>query len=262
MQYLECLYAALADMAHTYQPAERMSLVLRGVMVELRSDTKPDQQIPKPQATLEPDHRESTINTNNGEDIAQSCKNRWTGYQEVDSGASTKKPRTSSNGTTLHEPIDHCGFSTGPPPVPNFTTEPSCINGYTMAPSRSEGGVLWPAIHETLGIPPHTSSTPSITQYTVDARLSGTWPTTTMGENASTHSLANVHFHEMSAFNGQTREVAGMTHVDFIGPGVGGGEGWSMEKEWAYGLGVVNGMNGFPSQGTFNGGSVFGNGGI
>jgi hypothetical protein len=36
MQYLECLSAALTDMAYTYQPAERMSTVLRAVMVELR----------------------------------------------------------------------------------------------------------------------------------------------------------------------------------------------------------------------------------
>lgn len=39
MQYLECLSAALHDMAQTYQPAERMSTVLNAVMVELRSDT-------------------------------------------------------------------------------------------------------------------------------------------------------------------------------------------------------------------------------
>jgi hypothetical protein len=36
MQYLECLAAALEDMAYTYQPAERMSTVLQAVMIELR----------------------------------------------------------------------------------------------------------------------------------------------------------------------------------------------------------------------------------
>ncbi|KAK5077509.1 hypothetical protein LTR16_008773, partial [Cryomyces antarcticus] len=36
MQYLECLAAALQDMAYTYQPAERMSTVLQAVMIELR----------------------------------------------------------------------------------------------------------------------------------------------------------------------------------------------------------------------------------
>jgi hypothetical protein len=258
MQYLECLYSALADMAHTYQPAERMSLVLRAVMVELRNGNEPTQRIPKPQATLVHDRRDSTINTNNGYAIGQSCKNRWTGCQEMDSGASIKKPRTSSNDTTLHEPVDHCGFSTGPPPVPNFN-QPNCIDGYAMVAPRSEGGVLWPAMNETTGIS-QSLSTPSITQYTVDARLSGTWPATTMEENASTHSLANMHFQGTSAFDGQTREVASTTHVDFIGLGVSAGEGWSMEKEWAYGLGVVNGMNGFPCQGAFHGGPVFGNG--
>ena len=36
MQYLEVLAAALQDMAHAYQPAERMAAVLSAVMVELR----------------------------------------------------------------------------------------------------------------------------------------------------------------------------------------------------------------------------------
>ncbi|KAF2492446.1 hypothetical protein BU16DRAFT_466772, partial [Lophium mytilinum] len=36
MQYLECLSAALQDMACTFQPAERMSVVLQAVMLELR----------------------------------------------------------------------------------------------------------------------------------------------------------------------------------------------------------------------------------
>jgi hypothetical protein len=36
MQYLECLSASLQDMAHTYQPAERMFLVLQAVLAELR----------------------------------------------------------------------------------------------------------------------------------------------------------------------------------------------------------------------------------
>jgi Fungal specific transcription factor domain len=38
MQYLECLAAALHDMTETYHPAERMSMVLEAVMVELRAN--------------------------------------------------------------------------------------------------------------------------------------------------------------------------------------------------------------------------------
>ncbi|KAF2404514.1 hypothetical protein EJ06DRAFT_207395 [Trichodelitschia bisporula] len=41
MQYLECLTAALQDMAYTYQPAERMFLVLQAVVSELRGTTDP-----------------------------------------------------------------------------------------------------------------------------------------------------------------------------------------------------------------------------
>ncbi|KAK3710795.1 hypothetical protein LTR37_010019 [Vermiconidia calcicola] len=36
MQYLEVLQAAMQDMAHAYQPAERMAAVLNAVMIELR----------------------------------------------------------------------------------------------------------------------------------------------------------------------------------------------------------------------------------
>lgn len=44
MQYLECLAAALRDMTETYHPAERMSMVLEAVMIELRADAPPEER--------------------------------------------------------------------------------------------------------------------------------------------------------------------------------------------------------------------------
>jgi hypothetical protein len=44
MQYLECLAAALRDMTETYHPAERMSMVLEAVMIELRADAAPEER--------------------------------------------------------------------------------------------------------------------------------------------------------------------------------------------------------------------------
>lgn len=58
MQYLECLAAALQDMAHTYVPAEKMSNVLGAVIVELRDAV--------PEARAKPPRRRRSSNHENG----------------------------------------------------------------------------------------------------------------------------------------------------------------------------------------------------
>lgn len=55
MHYLECISAALEDMSHTYQPAERMSAVLKAVIVELRAALPAPKEI-----RVVPARREST----------------------------------------------------------------------------------------------------------------------------------------------------------------------------------------------------------
>jgi hypothetical protein len=79
MQYLECLSAALSDMAHTYQPAERMSVVLRAVMVELRGGNESNHfRLYKPKSAVVPARRGSTI------DMDESSKSRdWCKYAEA-----------------------------------------------------------------------------------------------------------------------------------------------------------------------------------
>jgi hypothetical protein len=59
MQYLEVLHAALTDMAHAYQPAERMAHVLNAVMIELRGGLISPQKALSTSATI-PARRGST----------------------------------------------------------------------------------------------------------------------------------------------------------------------------------------------------------
>jgi hypothetical protein len=61
MQYLECLSAALQDMSETYQPAERMFLVLQVVLAELRG-TPPEvsNNFHRPKGVVVPARRGST----------------------------------------------------------------------------------------------------------------------------------------------------------------------------------------------------------
>ncbi|KAK6438552.1 hypothetical protein LTR95_005246 [Oleoguttula sp. CCFEE 5521] len=59
LQYLEVLHAALRDMAHGYQPAERMAAVLDAVMVELRGGPLSPGKLPPQQPSTIPARRGS-----------------------------------------------------------------------------------------------------------------------------------------------------------------------------------------------------------
>ena len=60
MQYLEVLHAALQDMSHAYQPAERMASVLNAVMIELRGGSISDGKMLGSTSTTIPARRESS----------------------------------------------------------------------------------------------------------------------------------------------------------------------------------------------------------
>src|SRR4051812_44308711 len=134
MQYLECLSAALSDMAHTYQPAERMSVVLRAVMVELRGGPETNQfKLYKPKSAIVPARRGSTIDMDESENINQVWKKRQTSRPRAGTGASLRKPRTSSMSTTMSIPTEQHGLSIKPPllPPPRFD-DPDRADGYIL----------------------------------------------------------------------------------------------------------------------------------
>jgi hypothetical protein len=250
MQYLECLSAALSDMAYTYQPAERMSVVLRAVMVELRGGGETHQlRLYKPKSAVVPARRGSTIDMEETEHMSQVSKKRQTGRPRAGTGASMRKPRTSSMSTTMSMPAEHQGFNIKAPPPPRFD-DPDRLNDYIMVTPRSEVGGSWPAFNETPELT-HALSTPSTTLSSSNNRHSGAWMGAELDANDSISQLANVHFPEMDAFDGETGGVDGMTNLDFMNLGEGGGD-WGMGKEWAAGMGVGSDLDGFPPQSAFN----------
>jgi hypothetical protein len=250
MQYLECLSAALSDMAHTYQPAERMSVVLRAVMVELRGGPEPNQfRLYKPKSAVVPARRGSTIDMDDFENMSQTWKKRQMSRPRAGTGTSTRKPRTSSMSTTMSIPME--SFTVKPPP-PRFD-DPDRMDGFIMVTPRSEFGA-WPALSE----PPelsHTLSTPS-TLSSSNSRQNGAWTGAEFEPNDSISQLANVHFPEMGAFEGDSGSVEGMTNLDFMNLEEGGD--WGMGKEWTGGMPVGSDLDGFPPQPVFTTGG-FGN---
>lgn len=246
MQYLECLSAALSDMAHTYQPAERMSVVLRAVMVELRGGSEPNQfRLYKPKSSLVPARRGSTIDMDESENMSQAWKKRQTGRPRAGTGASMRKPRTSSMSTTMSMSNDTMNQTLNLKAPPPRFDDPDRLDGYIMVTPRSELGGPWPAFNDNTPELTHALSTPSTTLSTSNPRHSGAWMGAELDASESINQLANVHFPEMGAFEGD----AGMTNLDFMSLGEGD---WGMGKDWAGGLGVGSDLDGFPPQSGFN----------
>jgi hypothetical protein len=211
-------------MAHTYQPAERMSIVLHAVMVELRSGTKPDHcGLYKPEAALDSARRDSTINIDSDNNVSQIYKTRLTDCQRVESCASVKKPKTSSHCKTLDVPTVDYGSNTRSPSLADYN-ELDHPHGYTMVTPSSEEGTPWPAFNEAPESL-HTLSMPSTSQFSLNGRLGGMWTGAKIDDNGFIHPLANASFHETSTLNRPAREVDGMTNVDFVDLG-----GWGMEE--------------------------------
>lgn len=256
MQYLECLSASLSDMAHTYQPAERMSVVLRAVMVELRGGSESSHfRLYKSKSAVVPARRSSTIDMDECEDMSQVWKKRQTSRPRAGTSTSMRKPRTSSMSTTLSMPVEHHGFNLKAPPPPRFD-ETDRIDGYIMVTPHSEMGA-WPALNETPDLS-HALSTPSTTLLSSNPRHSGAWMGAEFDTNDSISQLANVHFPEMGGFDGEIGGVDGRTNLDFMSLGEGGD--WGMGKEWTTSMGVGSDLDGFPPQSAFSGGTAFGNG--
>jgi len=251
MQYLECLSAALTDMAYTFQPAERMSTVLRAVMVELRGGPEPHQfKLYKPKSAVVPARRGSTIDMDEAE--SQAWKKRQTNRPRAGTGSSLRKARTNSMSTTMSMPIDQHGLSIKPPPPPRFD-DTDRADGYIMVTPRSEIST-WPGLSE----PPELSHSLNTPMSTTNNRNSGAWMGAEFDANDSISQLANVHFPEMGAFDADAGGVEGMTNLDFMSLGEGGD--WGLGKEWSAAGG--SDLDGFPPQGQnpFTQGLGFGNG--
>lgn len=232
MQYLECLSAALHDMAYTYQPAERMSVVLRAVMVELRGEG-PDissLKLYKPKSSLVPARRGSTNDAND----PPLFKKRQTSRPRAGTGVSKKRSMSMSTSVT------NIDLTIKPVPCPpRFDAENERGDGFIMVTPHSEIS-SWHPLSETLGLE-HTLQTPSTSTLSTSGPRNA-WMGAELDTSDSISQLANVHFPEIPALS----EADNMNHLDFLSLADGGGE-WG--GEWRPNLG--SDLDGFPPQGSF-----------
>lgn len=247
MQYLECLSAALQDMAYTYQPAERMSTVLRAVMVELRGGPVDNSfKLYKPKSSLVPARRGSTNDTN---DIP-TFKKRQTSRPRAGT-AGSKKSRSMSMNTNMS---NHTDLTIKPPlQPPRFDAESERSDGFIMVTPRSEIS-SWPL--ETNGLEPSLTTTTSTTLS--NSLPKNAWMGAELDPSDSISQLANVHFPEIPALGGEDN----MNHLDFMALGDGAGE-WGREWQGGNGVNISSDLDGFPPQGSFGGigfGSMSGSG--
>ncbi|KAF2815741.1 uncharacterized protein BDZ99DRAFT_565677 [Mytilinidion resinicola] len=269
MQYLECLSAALQDMACTFQPAERMSVVLQAVMLELRGESTATGQSPmnlyKPAGALVPARRGSS-----NDDMADPpvFKRRQTSRPRANTASSSKKLFRSQSISTMAE------FKIKPPPPPSLRgggadADAGVGDGYIMVTPRSEMSSAWPALHDSNnGGPPidpaiTTPSAASLSSSAAPRGGGGGQQNTWMGAELDSDSIvqiAGAHFPEMGLMGAcESAGDASMSHLDFMALG---SEDWT---EWQAGVGGVGtDLDGFPPQAGFGGfeqGVVGGGGG-
>jgi hypothetical protein len=235
MQYLECLSAALCDMAQTYQPAERMSAVLRAVMVELRGGSGASQsRLYKPIAAAVPARRGTTNDTDECEQKSQVWKKPYISRPDTSTGASTDKPRGSSSmSTPLSTPVENHSFNIAVP-SPARSGDATRINSHSIVTPNAEPSASWHMSTEPVELS-HGMSTFRATPSSFHPGHNEAWMATEFTTNDPMSHPTPVHFPEMETFHGEHGGVEGMTSHDTMNLGEGGN--WDIEREWA-GLGT------------------------
>jgi hypothetical protein len=245
MRYLECLSTALSELAHLYQPAQRMSVVLRAVMVELRGGCEvshPGLDIPT--AAAVPARRGSTNAADSYEDTKRMGKKRQIDFPRPDSALETKAG--SMNATPSAQVMNHnaninvnanANVNASGPHVPHFG-DATRMDGYTVIPTPP-----WQVSNPPLQLSHGLSTLGNTPSYSHPAH-SGSWMTSGFNTN---NSLSTVHFPNVGSFH---REVGG---VDSSGAMDLGGGNWDMSNEWAGDVDMWSDSYGFPLQGGSNG---------
>ncbi|KAF1978720.1 hypothetical protein BU23DRAFT_563628 [Bimuria novae-zelandiae CBS 107.79] len=233
MQYLECLSAALNDMAVTYQPAERMAIVLRAVMIELRGGpVANDFQLYKPKSAVVPARRGST---NDAADVPMYKKRQM---NRPRAGTGTSKKRT----TSMASSVANIDLRINPPPAPHrWDADSEHSDGFIMVTPRSEISSC-PPISENTPALSHGLDTPSTAALSTSGSRNA-WMGAELDTSESINNLANVHFPEMNALT----DGGDMTNLDFLSLGNGGGD-WGREWNASNGVDVGSDLDGFPPQ--------------
>lgn len=232
MQYLECLSAALNDMAVTYQPAERMAAVLRAVMIEFRGGPAlNDFKLYRPKSTLVPARRGST---NDAADVPM-YKRRQTSRPQAGTGSSKKRTMSMASNVT------NIDLTIKAPTAPyRWDAESERSDGYIMVTPRSEVN-SWAPISESTPALSHGLDTPSTAALSTSGPRNA-WMGAELDTSDAITNLATVHFPEMNSLP----EGNDMAHLDFLN--LGDINDWG--KEWNGGneVGVGSDLDGFPPQ--------------
>ncbi|KAF2430447.1 hypothetical protein EJ08DRAFT_243853 [Tothia fuscella] len=234
MQYLECLSAALQDMAQTYQPAERMFLVLKAVLAELRgAPGEPNDSFHQTGSVIPARRPSASV-----EDMEPPSFTKRRQVARAYSRSKLPTIRRESMMSVDSLSIDpalsglHRKLSEGDPDRPD---------GYIMVTPHSDISG-WHSVAGD-GLPTPGTLPASITQ-----RDSNAW----MGADLDAHDighLAAVHFPELRDIDGSIPEGDGSNgesvnhvHLDFMGLG---GDEW---KDWQpqHGTLGITDLDGFP----------------
>lgn len=260
LQYLECLSAALTDMAHTYQPAERMSIVLEAVLGELRGYPPTSAAFKQPKGVIPARRGSSTIDAQGGE--RPTFKRRVTATARSQSKASI-----SSRSGLRRESMSMADVSMAGVQDHSHRRKQSDVDGdrpgegFVMVTPRSEFSSSWPHNVPETAIDPSLSSGSTISTNSLatpnsrasvapnSAATNNIASNAWMGSTEFAHdisALASVHFPEIRDFPGLSEDNPN-SHLDFLTLG-DGTDGWN---KWHGGENGLGDLEGFP-QPSFN----------
>jgi hypothetical protein len=233
MQYLDCLTSALQDLAYTYQPAERMFLVMQAVTAELRGNPLDADGFRKPQSVMVPARRPSTT----VEDMEPPT---FAKRRHVARAHSRSSLSSASHPSMALDPID-----------------PVLTNGLHRKHSESDLGrpesfVMVTPSSETASwqnLSTEPAPTPGTLPHNLMQKPHGSWLGSDLDASDIGH-LATVHFPELRDIPALDQDSEPVnSHLDFMNLG---GDEW---KEWQPHtsnptLGTGD-LDGFPPMNTF-----------
>jgi hypothetical protein len=239
MQYLECLSAALQDMSHTYQPAERMFLVLQVVLAELRgTPVEITNNFHRPKGVVVPARRSSA----SVEDMDPPAFTKRRQVARAYSKSKLPSMRRESMTSSMDLNIDPALASISHRKPSDASERP---DGFIMVTPNSDIS-NWQTVAGD-GLPTPGTLPPSITQ-----RNNNAW----MGADLDAHDighLATVHFPELRDLHSMNEDENGSNaantenpnvHLDYMNLGT---DDW---KDWQPNHGSLGtDLDGFPPSG-------------
>lgn len=172
MQYLEVLHAALQDMAHAYQPAERMAAVLSAVMIELRgSAISPGKSIGSHMSSTVPARRDSTAIETGGEHPMTKRRqiSRASRPRAMNPPLMTARRHRASDASDRH--------SLGSQPMPQHS------DFVMVTPGTEASAFTWPNAHRNDGLPDHAMFPTPETANMISPERKNDWAGNKFGSN-------------------------------------------------------------------------------